>query len=218
VWNEGKLSEAQLRIHGPGASASYRQEEENEAVEDRQLSLVKRRHKEMPLPGMHKEISYGHLPGQNQGYRARKQPHKQQQTSGHLEDSGNAVSGKHFELIEPRDAWHVKQLGGTVLQVQKRAHQAQCPERFGCPAAEEVLTESQVNAPAKTAVLSGGRSLSLDFPEKAGRHVEHESPHGDILCDPGMCSHELYLFAGVLFGVFVREETHGGWRGVTRHT
>src|SRR5580658_1262432 len=150
-------------IDAPGAAARRGQKKKDEAVEHSQLSLVERRRQDVTFLRMHREISHRHLSGQNERNGTREQSNKQQRSPNDLHQASNAGNGQQTDLVEHCDVWHVEQLGGPMLQIEKPTHQTQRRKSCGSPSPEELLTQRHGMLLGKTG--------------QAWRSLDHEHRH-----------------------------------------
>jgi hypothetical protein len=112
-----RLCSGAIPVNTPGATAGYGQKQENKAVEDRLLSLIKRRGEEVALRRVRHEIRYRHFARQNECHRPGEQAKQYQYAAHDFDHSGKANERQRAKPVEIRDMGYVEQLGRPVLQI-----------------------------------------------------------------------------------------------------
>src|SRR6185437_10825146 len=121
------ISRAEYPVQAPGTGADGGYIEEQEAVDDGQLTVVQ----EGPnsLPEVHKEIGDRHLSCRDEGHGSREEPQKKEETSRRFDHSGQSVEG---DVLDVSDApGEAEQLLRAVRHVGERGNDAKETEEAG---------------------------------------------------------------------------------------
>ncbi len=118
-------------IGAPGAGACECEIQENEAEQDRELSLIDERHE--ALRGVTHEISDSHLTGEDECHGSGEQSEDDQRAAHQLEHAGKAQQREQLKIGEVRNRRKAEQLCNSVLQEQQACHDAKHAENAWCP-------------------------------------------------------------------------------------
>jgi hypothetical protein len=118
-----------LRVDAPGPRTGGREEQEDEAEQNRRLALVEHGHQRVALAGVRHEVGHRHLARQHERRDAREQADDQQRAAHRLQHAGQPDQRHQLHAVVHRHVRHVEQLGHAMHHEQVAGDDAQ--QRLG---------------------------------------------------------------------------------------
>ena len=118
-----RLGSSDIRVHAGSARSGKRKQQEEEAVENRELAAVADRQE--AVREMHDEEGDGHFSAKDESYGASEQTKEQQGSANQFKAAGYAQHGGELHFVPAHPSEHPKEFLQSVAEKGEARNQAQ---------------------------------------------------------------------------------------------